>query len=121
MLAQGPNPDLPAQREVLNAIVPQVQEFMQRHRDSRKLWMPADLLPADEQNDVAHDEELNQLRTRVRGLLRAVVRLSPPDRMRRFALALLTRVRPHRSRHLRRPATISGLPWAGADSQFQAT
>lgn len=82
MLAQGPNPDLPAQREVLNAIVPQVQEFMQRHRDSRKLWMPSELLPAHEQTDAEHDAELAVLRAHARGL---------PDSVRvALALNLLT-------------------------------
>ena len=81
-MLNGTNPDLPAQREVLQSLEPLVRELMQRHRDSRKLWMPADLLPADEQNDVAHDQELNQLRARVRGL---------PDGLRvALALNLLT-------------------------------
>lgn len=82
MLAQGTNPDLPAQREVLNAIVPQVQEFMQRHRDNRKLWMPSELLPAHEQTDAEHDAELAVLRAHARGL---------PDSVRvALALNLLT-------------------------------
>lgn len=72
------NPDLPAQREVLTALEPQVRGFMQRHKDSRKLWMPSDLLPSDE----SHDADLAQLRERARGL---------PDSVRvALALNLLT-------------------------------
>jgi acyl-[acyl-carrier-protein] desaturase len=81
-MLNGTNPDLPAQREVLQSLEPVVRELMQRHRDSRKLWMPADLLPADEQTDLAYDEDLRKLRERVRGL---------PDGLRvALALNLLT-------------------------------
>ncbi len=72
------NPDLPAQREVLDAIAPQVRGFMQRHKDSRKLWMPSELLP----NTAEHDAELAELRKRAEGL---------PDSVRvALALNLLT-------------------------------
>jgi len=82
MLSTGLNPDLPAQREILRSLEPQVRELMQRHRDSRKLWMPSDLLSADEQTDIAYDEELRALRERARGL---------PDGVRvALALNLLT-------------------------------
>jgi acyl-[acyl-carrier-protein] desaturase len=78
MLSSVKNPDLAAQREVLDTIAPQVAEFMQRHRDSRKLWMPSDLLPAHEQTDA----ELAELRKHARGL---------PDSVRvALALNLLT-------------------------------
>jgi acyl-[acyl-carrier-protein] desaturase len=82
MLSSVKNPDLAAQREVLDTIAPQVAEFMQRHRDSRKLWMPSDLLPAHEQTDAEHDAELAELRKHARGL---------PDSVRvALALNLLT-------------------------------
>lgn len=81
-MLNGLNPDLPAQRAVLQSLEPQVRELMQRHRDSRKLWMPSDLMPADEQSDDAHEEELRALRERARGL---------PDGVRvALALNLLT-------------------------------
>jgi acyl-[acyl-carrier-protein] desaturase len=74
----NPNTDLPAQREVLQAVAPQVRDFMQRHKDSRKLWMPGELLPADE----AHESDLAKLRERAKGL---------PDSVRvALALNLLT-------------------------------
>lgn len=76
------NPDLPNQREVLNALSPAVTAFTQRHLDSRKLWMPSDLLPAHEQTDAEHDAEIKALRQRARGL---------PDSVRvAVALNLLT-------------------------------
>jgi len=76
------NPDLPTQREVLNALAPAVTAFTQRHLDSRKLWMPSDLLPAHEQTDAEHDAEIKALRQRARGL---------PDSVRvAVALNLLT-------------------------------
>ena len=82
MLSSDKNPDLGAQRDVLDAVAPQVAEFMQRHRDSRKLWMPSDLLPAHEQSDAEHDAEIAALRERARGL---------PDSVRvALALNLLT-------------------------------
>jgi len=81
-MLNGLNPDLPAQREILTAMEPQVRELMQRHRDSRKLWMPSDLMPADEQADEEHEIELRALRERARGL---------PDGVRvALALNLLT-------------------------------
>ncbi|HEX4896108.1 MAG TPA: acyl-ACP desaturase [Solimonas sp.] len=82
MLSSDLNPDLSAQREVLRSIEPLVAEYMQRHKDSRKLWMPSDLMPADEQSDASHDAELAALRERARGL---------PDGVRvALALNLLT-------------------------------
>ncbi len=82
MLANSVNPDLIAQREVLDAVAPQVAEFMQRHRDSRKLWMPSELLPACDLSDVDYDAELKVMRERARGL---------PDSVRvALALNLLT-------------------------------
>lgn len=68
----------PAQREVLNSLEPEVRGFMQRHKDSRKLWMPSELLPSDENADAA----LAELRARAKGL---------PDSVRvALALNLLT-------------------------------
>ncbi len=76
------NTDLPSQREVLNALSPFVTELTQRHLDSRKLWMPSDLLPAHEQTDAEHDADMRKLRERARGL---------PDSVRvAVALNLLT-------------------------------
>ncbi len=82
MLSTAVNTDLPAQREVLRAVEPLVREYMDRHRDSRKLWMPSDLMPADEQTDADWEDELRALRERARGL---------PDGVRvALALNLLT-------------------------------
>jgi acyl-[acyl-carrier-protein] desaturase len=82
MLSPARNADLPAQREVLLALEPVARDLMQRHRDSRKLWMPSDLMPADEQSDTDTDAELAALRERARGL---------PDGVRvALALNLLT-------------------------------
>lgn len=82
MLTSDLNPDLPAQREVLNSLEGEIRGFMQRHRDSRKLWMPNELMPANEQADPQLDEELAQLRQRAAGL---------PDGVRvAIALNLLT-------------------------------
>ncbi|MDP9141996.1 MAG: acyl-ACP desaturase [Pseudomonadota bacterium] len=82
MLLISVNPDLTAQREVLEAVAPQVAEFMQRHRDGRKLWMPSELLPASDLSDTDYDAELKVLRERARGL---------PDSVRvALALNLLT-------------------------------
>lgn len=75
-------PELPSQREVLQSIEPQVRELMARHRSARKLWMPSDLLPANEQSDPAVDADLAAMRERARGL---------PDSVRvALALNLLT-------------------------------
>ncbi|MEK6807218.1 MAG: acyl-ACP desaturase [Pseudomonadota bacterium] len=72
------NPDLPAQREVLNSVAAAVRGFMDRHTASRKLWMPSELLP----NTAEHDAELAALRKRAEGL---------PDSVRvALALNLLT-------------------------------
>lgn len=82
MALNGLNPDLSEQREILRALEPHVRELMQRHRDSRKLWMPSDLLPADEHSDELHEQDLRALRERARGL---------PDGVRvALALNLLT-------------------------------
>ncbi|MEW6169204.1 MAG: acyl-ACP desaturase [Pseudomonadota bacterium] len=82
MLTSDKNPDLPAQREVLGAIAPRIAEYMERHRSSRKLWMPSELLPAHEQTDAEHEAELAELRRHARGL---------PDSVRvALALNLLT-------------------------------
>lgn len=81
-MLNGINPDLPAQREVLQSLEPTVRELMQKHRDSRKLWMPSDLMPADELADANYEDELKALRERARGL---------PDGVRvAIALNLLT-------------------------------
>ena len=72
------NTETPAQREVLTALEPQVRQFMQRHRDARKLWMPSELLPTGGE----HEAEQLALRQRAQGL---------PDSVRvALALNLLT-------------------------------
>ncbi len=72
------NPELPAQREVLDSVAPAVRGFMDRHTGSRKLWMPSELMP----NTAEHDAELAALRKRAEGL---------PDSVRvALALNLLT-------------------------------
>lgn len=82
MVTSDLNPDLPAQREVLNSLEGDIRGFMDRHRASRKLWMPSDLMPANEQADPKLDQDLAQLRERARGL---------PDGVRvAIALNLLT-------------------------------
>lgn len=82
MLLSSVNPDLPAQRDVLRSVEPLVREYMDRHRAERKLWMPSELMPADEQTDADWDEKLRALRERARGL---------PDGVRvALALNLLT-------------------------------
>jgi acyl-[acyl-carrier-protein] desaturase len=74
--------EIAAQQEVLRTLEPLVAEYIQRHRDSRKLWMPSDLLPANEQSDPETDAELVAMRERARGL---------PDSVRvALALNLLT-------------------------------
>lgn len=81
-MLNGINPDLPAQQEVLRAVEPTVRELMQKHRDGRKLWMPSDLMPADELADANYEADLKSLRERARGL---------PDGVRvAIALNLLT-------------------------------
>ena len=70
------------QKEILASVEPQVRELMQRHKDSRKLWMPSELLPGGMAGDISHDDELRALRERSRGL---------PDSVRvALALNLLT-------------------------------
>lgn len=82
MLKPANNPDLAAQREILQAITPTVEALTERHLDGRKLWMPSDLLPTGEQTDAELDAELQRLRDRARGL---------PDSVRvALALNLLT-------------------------------
>lgn len=72
------NPELAAQREVLQSIEPAVRGFMDRHTGSRKLWMPSELMPAGADDDA----ELAALRERAKGL---------PDSVRvSLALNLLT-------------------------------
>ena len=82
MITSNLNPDLPAQREILTALETQVRGFMDRHVESRKLWMPNDLMPANEKSDPRLDQELAELRQRAKGL---------PDGVRvAIALNLLT-------------------------------
>ena len=82
MITSSLNPDLPAQREILTALETQVRGFMDRHIESRKLWMPNDLMPANEKSDPRLDQELAELRQRAKGL---------PDGVRvAIALNLLT-------------------------------
>jgi acyl-[acyl-carrier-protein] desaturase len=74
--------DVAAQREVLTSLEPTVRDLMNRHREARKLWMPSDLLPADEQGGPSQEEAALALRARAKGL---------PDSVRvALALNLLT-------------------------------
>jgi acyl-[acyl-carrier-protein] desaturase len=77
-----PPPDIAAQQEVLRTLEPLITTYIQRHRDSRKLWMPSELLPANEQSDPETEAELQAMRTRAKSL---------PDSVRvALALNLLT-------------------------------
>lgn len=62
------NPDLPEQRAVLDSLTPLVAEFIERHRASRKLWMPSELMPSCSSPDCDIEAELATLRERARGL-----------------------------------------------------
>ncbi len=53
-----PSADALLQREVLDSLEPLVRQYIQRHRDTRKLWLPSELLAADEQNRT-QDQERN--------------------------------------------------------------
>jgi acyl-[acyl-carrier-protein] desaturase len=76
------NPEAPTQRDVLKSLEPTVRQFINRHREQRKLWMPSELMPADEHGGAAQEEEIRALRERARGL---------PDGVRvALALNLLT-------------------------------
>jgi acyl-[acyl-carrier-protein] desaturase len=76
------NPDSVTQGEVLQSLEPVVRDLMQRHRDTRKLWMPSELLPANDLSDPKQEEEIAALRKRAQGL---------PDSLRvALALNLLT-------------------------------
>ena len=82
MLQPSQQSDAPSQHEVLKSLEPLVVEYIARHRASRKLWMPSELLPADEQSEPGHEEEVKALRERAKGL---------PDGLRvALALNLLT-------------------------------
>lgn len=98
------NPDLPEQREILESLTPMVAEFITRHRDSRKLWMPSELLPVNEIDGRDIDAELATLRERARGL---------PDSVRvALSLNLLTEEGlPHFHRLISTYMGYSG-PWA---------
>jgi len=74
--------DIEAQREILTALEPQVRQLMDRHKASRKLWMPSDLMPADADGGPEQEAEVAAVRERARGL---------PDSVRvAIALNLLT-------------------------------
>jgi len=76
------SPDIAAQQEVLRTLEPLITEYIQRHRDSRKLWMPSELLPANEQGGAEQEAEVQAMRDRAKGL---------PDSVRvALALNLLT-------------------------------
>ena len=68
----------PDQIEVLRHLEPLVREQIELHKDSRKLWFPNDLVPADEQAGEEAEAELMRTREAARGL---------PDTV-RIALAL---------------------------------
>src|SRR5690348_6974495 len=74
--------EIAAQQDVLRTLEPLITEYIQRHRDSRKLWMPSELLPANEKSDPDTEAELQAMRSRAQGL---------PDSVRvAIALNLLT-------------------------------
>lgn len=76
------SPEIAAQQEVLRALEPLITEYIQRHRDSRKLWMPSELLPANEQGGEEQEQEVAAMRKRAKDL---------PDSVRvALALNLLT-------------------------------
>ncbi|HZP12054.1 MAG TPA: acyl-ACP desaturase [Nevskiaceae bacterium] len=76
------SPEIAAQQEVLRTLEPLITEYTQRHRDSRKLWMPSELLPANEQGGAEQEAEVSAMRQRAKGL---------PDSVRvALALNLLT-------------------------------
>ncbi len=54
--------------EVLAELEPLVEEMMEEHLRKRRLWMPSDFLPADEQEDEDDIRRLAKLRERARGL-----------------------------------------------------
>ena len=58
--------------EVLAEIEPLVEDLMAQHLEKRRLWMPSDFLPADEQMDEDDDRRLTKLRDRARGLMDSV-------------------------------------------------
>ncbi len=76
------SPETAAQQEVLRTLEPLITEYIQRHRDSRKLWMPSELLPANEQGGEEQEQEVAAMRERAKDL---------PDSVRvALALNLLT-------------------------------
>lgn len=54
--------------EVLAEIEPVVEKLMAQHLEKRRLWMPSDFLPADEQMDEDQERRLRKLRDRARGI-----------------------------------------------------
>ncbi len=77
-----PTTEIAAQQDVLRDLEPLIAEYIVRHRDSRKLWMPSELLPANEQSDPETEADLQAMRARAKGL---------PDSVRvALALNLLT-------------------------------
>lgn len=57
---------------MLASLEPLVERNMARHLESRKLWMPNDLIPADEQMTEEQLRELRELPDRARGIPDAV-------------------------------------------------
>ena len=104
--------ELPAQRDVLNALEPLIQQYIDRHLEGRKLWLPSELLPADELSEPEHEEEVRKLRERARGL---------PDGIRvALALNLLTEEGlPHFHRLLTQYLGYDG-PWAVWNNMWTA-
>jgi len=58
--------------EVLQELEPYVATLMEDHLKKRRLWMPSDFLPADEQMDEDQHRLLDKLRDRARGINDAV-------------------------------------------------
>ncbi len=80
--ATAPSFGTPDQIEVLASLEKRVCDLIEQHRQTRKLWFPNELLPADEHNTAEHEALYDQIRDRARGI---------PDSVRvAVALNLLT-------------------------------
>src|ERR1043166_7916603 len=104
--------EIAAQQEVLRTLEPLITEYINRHRDSRKLWKPSDLLPANEQGGEEQEQEIQAMRDRAKGL---------PDRVRvALALNLLTEEGlPHFHRLVAVYMSYEG-PWAEWNNMWTA-
>ncbi len=64
----SPEHEASSKAEVLRELEPLVEELTTAHRQKRRLWMPNDFLPADEQMGPDQEERQNQLRERAKGI-----------------------------------------------------